>query len=243
VRAGFRHRAGVQVFILAGNRLLPPGRIPERLPATVACSGFVQLRRAVNEHLQSGRMTADEWAAFALILTLVDFRSGIWTGSGVALSDYLKWCSRKSQLVLKSLERKKYIQLRPVRGKKGNYPVCVMNFHGKVANGDAPVGKSGASRCVTSAKVANGDATIEEVKQEEKIRTAPTPRGPHSVFRRDSRTAKEMEGFMEINTKNGYARKDYLEFIALRDAKKLPVGMTWEKWRQMPVDERKKVAA
>ncbi len=124
--------------------------------------GFVKLRRDVRDHLKSGRMSADEWSAFSLILTLVDFRSAIWIGSGVAISDYLKWCQRKSQMVLSSLSSKGYIELRNVHGRKGNYPIYVRKFHGS-AHGDAVIKNISASRCGDRGLSAHGDATLKEV--------------------------------------------------------------------------------
>lgn len=68
---------------------------------------------------------------------------------------------------------------------------------------------------------------------------AQTSRGPFPAYVKRP-NAKELEAIMEIRTESGHARKDYLEFIDLRDAGRIPKGMTWEKWREMSADDRKK---
>lgn len=186
-------------------------------------------------------MSADEYCVFCLVVQLADYTSGIWIGSGVALSDYLEWCPRKCQIVLSSLEAKHYLKLRNIRGKKGNYPIVIPNFHGKVANGDASLQPTGAPGCVTSAKVANPGATLKEVIQEKSKEANPaqTSRGPFPAYAKRP-NAKELEAIMEIRTESGHARKDYIEFIDLRDAGRIPKGFTWEKWREMSAEDRQR---
>jgi hypothetical protein len=188
-------------------------------------------------------MSADEYAAFCLVVQLSDYNTGTWIGSGVALSDYLHWCRRKSQLVLCSLQSKGYIVLKSHRGRKGNYPVIVRNYHGKVANGDASLKPTGAPGCVTSAKVANAGATLKEVIQEKgkEAKPAHNSRGSFPAYAKKP-NARELEGFMEIRTENGSARKEYLDFVNLRDAGKIPKGVTWAKWRELSTEERQKIA-
>lgn len=140
-------------------------------------SGFIKLRRGIIEHLQSGRMTADEFCVFSLLLPLADFRSGTWQGSGVALSTYLSaWSLRKCQRVLKSLAGKGYITLRSMRGKMGNYPIVIHNFHEpveKVTTPETPVAQSDDTRDATLPKVTTPAPTLQEVIQEVKIRSKP----------------------------------------------------------------------
>lgn len=143
--------------------------------------GFAKLRRGILEHLKSGRMVVDEYSVFTLVIQLADWKSGIWIGSGVCVSDYLKWCPRKCQLVLKSLDRKGYIELRAVHGRNGNYPILVRKYFGS-PNGSAV--KTGISEhgCGDKAGSPNGGATLKEVVQEERLRsnTAQTRRVSHS---------------------------------------------------------------
>jgi hypothetical protein len=130
-------------------------------------SGYAKFRRGLVDHLKDGRISADEYCVFSLVVQLADFHSGTWHGSGVALSNYLKWCPRQCQLILRSLEHKGYVQLRTIQGRKGNYPVIIHNYHGKSANGDALKAGISESRCADKAGSANGDATLKEVIQEE----------------------------------------------------------------------------
>jgi hypothetical protein len=51
--------------------------------------GYVQLRRGILEHLQDGRMTSDEFAAFTVMLLKADHKTGVWRGAGKALARLL----------------------------------------------------------------------------------------------------------------------------------------------------------
>jgi hypothetical protein len=112
-------------------------------------------------------MSADEYCVFSLLLQVADFRSGMWRGSGVALSAYLKtWSIRKCQRTLQALAAKDYISLRSIRGKKGNYPVIIHKFHEKVASNLSPLIESDDTTDATLPKVTTPTTTIEEVTQE-----------------------------------------------------------------------------
>lgn len=207
--------------------------------------GFVKFRRGLVDHLHDGRITADEYCVFSLMVQLADYNTGIWRGSGVALSDYLKWCPRKCQLILKSLQSKGYLKLRVIRGRKGNYPVIIHKYHEsveKVANGDASLIKSGESGCVTSPKVANGGATLKEVLQEENKEKTPRqnrPRLPSNsseqVQRQNhqaktTRVHQEVEGLRESNIGAGAG----CEATVLRGIERIAVKMA----SLRPVSER-----
>jgi hypothetical protein len=117
-------------------------------------NGFVKFRRGLLDHLLEGRMSPDEYCVFSLLLQVADFRSGVWRGSGVALSTYLKtWSVRKCQRVLKSLARKAYVSLRSCRGKRGNYPVIIHKYGRKVTTRVSPVLKSDDTSDATLPKV------------------------------------------------------------------------------------------
>lgn len=186
-------------------------------------------------------MTADEYCVFSLVVQLADWQTGIWVGSGVAVSDYLKWCSRKSQLVLRSLESKGYLGLNIVKGRKGNYAITVKNYHGS-PNGGAVKTDISASRFADKAGSPNGDATLKEVKQEkgEEVRRAQNSRGCPPHFKR-RKNGRELEGIMEITTTGKGPRKDYVEFLELRNAGKIPNGINWEKWRDLKPEERQRL--
>jgi len=47
---------------------------------------FVQLRRGLLEHVETGRLSAREFAAYVLIVLLADASTGVWWGNSVALA-------------------------------------------------------------------------------------------------------------------------------------------------------------
>lgn len=71
--------------------------------------GFIQLRRGILEHIESGRLSSDEFSAYAIIILKADHRTGVWSGSGRSMARSLHWSIRKSQTILLSLESKSYI--------------------------------------------------------------------------------------------------------------------------------------
>lgn len=191
---------------------------------------FVKLRYGLTDHLLDGRMSRDEYCVFSLVLQLADIQTGIWFGSGVAVSAYLKWCPRKCQLILSSLQSKRYLKLRATRGKRGNYPVIIHNYHGKVANGSASLPESGEPGCVTSGKVANGGATKEERKNQPKIKAAqpqrvtPSPRFEQEQRRimaeRDRRLEKEEEVRKELRIGAGPSTAEFCKQLTAIAGKK-----------------------
>ena len=77
--------------------------------------GYVQLRRGILEHLQVGRLTSDEFAAFTVILLKADYRTGVWPGTSKTLARLLGWCERKGRSVLGELGAKGYLCITRVR--------------------------------------------------------------------------------------------------------------------------------
>src|SRR5258708_1197426 len=117
-------------------------------------NGFVKFRRGLVDHLLGGRISADEYCVFSVLLQVADFRSGVCWGSGIALSSYLKtWSVRKCQRILKSLARRDYLSLRSCRGKKGNYAVVIHKYHQKVTTRVTPLLESDDKGDATLAKV------------------------------------------------------------------------------------------
>lgn len=57
----------------------------------------------------------------------------------------------------------------------------------------------------------------------------------NSISKRKSQLALWPEG--------GAVKKEYKEFLALRDEHRIPKSVTWEAWRQMTKDQRKKLQA
>lgn len=176
---------------------------------------FVKLRYGLVDHLLDGRMSGDEYGAFSLIVLLADFRSGVWQGSGVALSAYLRsWSIRKCQRILKSLESKNYLTSRPIRGKKGNYPVVIHNYHGKVTTPATPLLESDDTSDATLPKVTTPAPTKEEVTKIKPKISAAQPRRvtrpPRSeqeqrqiVEARDRRLEKEADARREVRVGAG----------------------------------------
>ena len=94
----------------------------------MSVSGFVQLRRGIIEHLTSGRMDSDEFAAYSLIILLADHKTGIWNGSAKALRTYLHWQHGKTKFVLRSLISNGYISRNHIPGRIGNYQISVSKY-------------------------------------------------------------------------------------------------------------------
>jgi len=91
-------------------------------------SSYIQLRRGLIEHIESGKMSADEFGAYVLIILKADYRTGVWMGSGVALAESLHCEVRKAQHLLRRLTKKGYIASGNNRGTRGNYPIIVQRY-------------------------------------------------------------------------------------------------------------------
>jgi hypothetical protein len=129
-------------------------------------NGFVQLRRGLLEHVESGRMTSDEFAAFVYITAKADHRTGVWKGSGRELGAALGWCPRQGQNVLASLKSKTYVKVFRTRFAHGSsFSVAVPKYH---THPGASRSVSGAPRCVSVADQAHpGAPLLQEVNLQE----------------------------------------------------------------------------
>ena len=72
-------------------------------------NGFLALRRGILEHLDDGRLTPLEFAAFVVILISADHRSAIWPGSGRILGELLGLSPSYARKILGALKRKGYV--------------------------------------------------------------------------------------------------------------------------------------
>jgi len=93
--------------------------------------GYVQARRGLFEHVQSGRMSLREWAVFHLLLYLANSATGVWHGSSLALMSHFgngDMTHRQAKDVLSSLEVKGYIKRFRTQGQRGNYAILVNKY-------------------------------------------------------------------------------------------------------------------
>jgi len=142
-------------------------------------TGYVQLRRGILEHLLDGRITADEYTVYSLIILLANHKTGIWLGCAIGITRHTKWSERQSQVLLKSLREKGYIQGEPSIG-RGAYPIKVVKYFSRKAHPHAPSGLEGAPPCALPHQKAHPHAPYQEVKQEvnHKNKAAQPRRGP-----------------------------------------------------------------
>ena len=153
---------------------------------------WVKLRTGIVEHIESGRMTADEYVVYSMLILRADWRTGIWFGSAGHLGKILHWSARRCQKLLKSLREKKYISGECPRPSRSAYSIRVERYFPQISTGgcvctDAgvrPQGRRGASVGATSVEV------IQEEKQKKK--PAQVQRGSFSVSQQDQkRKAKQ----------------------------------------------------
>jgi hypothetical protein len=112
-RSPRRKRPGCAFALLSGAGCVRSAR---GTGGKMANAGYVQLRRGILEHLEDGRMTSDEFAAFTVVVLKADHKTGVWRGTGKALARLLQWCERKGRLVLVSLAAKGYLSIARARG-------------------------------------------------------------------------------------------------------------------------------
>lgn len=94
-------------------------------------NGYIPKRRGVLEHLQDGRLTLLEYAAYDAMILLADKSSGMWWGSAKALAAICgagDLTERQARHLLESLGQKGYIRRFATAGKRGNYPILVNKF-------------------------------------------------------------------------------------------------------------------
>ena len=94
-------------------------------------SGYVPKRRGVLDHLQEGRLTLLEYAAYDAMILLAEKSSGIWWGSAKALAAICgagDLTERQARHLLESLENKGYIRRFATPRAHGNYPILIDKF-------------------------------------------------------------------------------------------------------------------
>ena len=93
-------------------------------------SGYVMKRRAILRHLSDAKMTPTEFLIFDLLLLMADSDTGVCMASAEKIVAYSgsQLNKRTVQDALVSLSRKGYIKRGNVKGKRGNYPVCVDKY-------------------------------------------------------------------------------------------------------------------
>jgi hypothetical protein len=178
-------------------------------------------------------MTANEYTVYTMLILLADWRSGVWIGSAGQLGKILHWSSRRCQKLLQQLRVKKYITGECRRPTASAYPIKVERYFSVRG---ASVQTQGVRLCGRGG--ASVGATSIEVVLEEKNRTARSARGFSPSYAKKPK-ATELEGIMQIEADG--VRKDYLEFVALRDRGKLPRGMNWDKWQKLTPEQRQEV--
>jgi hypothetical protein len=91
----------------------------------------------------------------------------------------------------------------------------------------------------TIKEIVEGIERWKQTKQWQDIQFIPDPER-FLKYRRweDEVPVAKTEGIMEV--KAGLAKSEYLKFIDLRDAKRIPAEVNWEKWRNMTAEERQK---
>lgn len=183
-------------------------------------------------------MAADEYTIYSMLILLADWRTGVWFGSAGQLGKIFHWSARRCQRLLKRLRDKKYISGEYTLPTGSAYSIKVERYFSTRGasvrtQGVRPQGRRGTSVGATSIEV------LQEVKHRNP--SARTSRRFPFPFRGRS-NAKDLEGIVQIETQ-GPPRKDYLEFKALYDGKKLPKGMNWEKWQKLTPEERRKLLA
>jgi hypothetical protein len=91
-------------------------------------AGYLQLRRAVFEHVRDGRLSHMEALAYIYMASQADTRTGVWYGSSGALAGELCCSERQARSLLESLSIKTYIKRFPVPGRHCCYPILINKY-------------------------------------------------------------------------------------------------------------------
>ena len=94
----------------------------------MASNGFVKSRRGILQHLRTGKITHEQFAAFEIILHEADPATGIWWGSANALAGNYNYSKRSARHLLEQLERSGYIKRFATVGGRSNYPILVDKY-------------------------------------------------------------------------------------------------------------------
>ena len=92
---------------------------------------FVQVRRGIIEHLETGQLSAREFAVYNLIILLADKATGLWWGCSKAISakfGHGDLDDRAAKGALHRLEENGYIRRFFVQGQRGNHPILVDKY-------------------------------------------------------------------------------------------------------------------
>lgn len=140
-------------------------------------TGYVPLRRGLIEHLEQGRITSDEFAAFTLALMKADHKTGKWKSNGTAIAKLMHWEERKGRRVLQTLAAKCYLGVRRLPGLRGStYEIHIPKYFHRTAQQSQPITgqKEHADPPITGQK--EPPLLQEEVLQEERL----IPRTPRA---------------------------------------------------------------
>jgi hypothetical protein len=99
-------------------------------------SGYVQLRRGILEHLESRRITFEEYSIYTLIILKADHRTGQWQGCASTLAKLTGKSERWCRYRLAELRSKGYLTAGPSNG-RGSYVICVARYFQKRHGGAA----------------------------------------------------------------------------------------------------------
>ena len=99
-----------------------------RGPVVSNFAGYLQLRRAIFEHVRDGRLAHMEALAYIYIASQADTRSGVWCGSSGALAGEFCCSERLARCLLENLSRKQYIKRFPTPGRHFCYPILVNKY-------------------------------------------------------------------------------------------------------------------
>jgi len=96
-------------------------------------NGFAPIRRGIVKHLEDGRMSATDFAAYAVMIMGADRSTGIWIGSARKLSFLFNgsMSERTARRALESLETNPegaYIKRFARPGSHGNYPILINRY-------------------------------------------------------------------------------------------------------------------
>lgn len=126
----------------------------------------MQLRRGILEHLESRRITVEEYSIYTLIILKADHRNGTWKGCALALARLTgkskRWCAYK----LASLRGKGYLSATPTLG-RGQYLIRVNHYFQKV-HLRSPSEQEGAPGVTFQPKKVHPRSPYQEVRTQEK---------------------------------------------------------------------------
>jgi hypothetical protein len=91
-------------------------------------AGYLQLRRAIFEHLRDGRLSKFQALGYIYIATQADTRTGIWRGSAGAFAGEFCCSERSARHLIESLSDRGYLKRFPTPGRHFCYPILVNKY-------------------------------------------------------------------------------------------------------------------